>query len=138
MNKRLVAKNINERLEKNGMTGKALADAIGASTSAVSSWRTGDSEPSLSYVLRMADVFGCKITDITGLLGGKNFSTKNVTPWLVRRKPGTKKVFEVVSFNEHNNGVIIAKEFKDLEEAQDFAAEANLMIGRAERLIGNA
>lgn len=120
MNKRLIAKNINGWLEKSGMTGKALADAIGASTSAVSSWRTGESEPSLDYASKMANVFGCKMTDITGLLGGKNFSTKNISPWLVRRKPGARNIFEVVSFNEHDNGVVIAKEFKDVDSAQDW------------------
>lgn len=53
----------------------------------------------------------------------------SVSPWLVRRKPGTKREFQVVSF--YGGETTIAKDFDNLDDAQEFAMEANLMIGRA-------
>ena len=52
----------------------------------------------------------------------------NVTPWVIRRKPGNKKLFEVVSYDGERNKLVIAKEFKDIVSAQQFADEANRML----------
>lgn len=67
----------------------------------------------------------------------KSMIARNVSPWLVRRSPENHKLFEVVSFNEWNDGVVIAKKFKNLEKAQEFAKEANLMIGRGGARVRN-
>lgn len=66
-----------------------------------------------------------------------NGASRNISPWVTRRKPGTRNVFEVVSFNECDGDVVIAKEFKNLERAQEFAMEANLMIGRGGESVKN-
>lgn len=55
---------------------------------------------------------------------------RNVSPWLVRRSPKHYRRFQVVSFNEGSNVVVVAKEFDDVDEAQEFAKEANRMIMR--------
>ena len=55
---------------------------------------------------------------------------RNVSPWLVRRDPKTQRKFQVVSFNEKSGKAVVAKEFNSVAEAQDFADEANRMIGR--------
>ncbi len=56
---------------------------------------------------------------------------KDVSPWLVRKKPGEKKRFEVVSYTrDKKNSPVIAGEFKDMQSAQRFADEANRMLAR--------
>lgn len=67
----------------------------------------------------------------------KRRTARNVSPWLVRRSPENHKLFEVVSFNEWDDGIVVAKKFKNLEKAQEFAREANLMIGRGGAHVKN-
>lgn len=69
----------------------------------------------------------------------KRKTVRNVSPWLVRRSPENHRFFEVVSFNEwdDDDDVVVAKKFKNLEKAQEFAREANLMIGRSGACVRN-
>lgn len=62
---------------------------------------------------------------------------RDVSPWLVRRDPETRRKFQVVSFNKRSMKVIVAKEFKDVTKAQEFADEANRMIGRGGARVRN-
>lgn len=63
---------------------------------------------------------------------------RTVSPWLVRRKPGNRRIFQVVSFDEIVNGdPVVAEEFKDINRAQEFAAEANLLIGRVDEFVND-
>ena len=67
----------------------------------------------------------------------KGTTIRSVSPWLVRRSPENRKFFEVVSFDKWSDGVVVAKKFKNLEKAQDFAREANRMIGRGGARVRN-
>ena len=50
--------------QRNGMTQQALADALGASTSAVQKWERGQSEPNTRTLQRMADLFGVSLDEL--------------------------------------------------------------------------
>lgn len=58
---------------------------------------------------------------------------RNISPWLVRRDPKTRRKFQVISFNERSGKAVIAKEFNNVADAQEFADEANRMLGCATR-----
>ncbi len=53
---------------------------------------------------------------------------RNTTPWMIRRSLKHRRRFQVMSFE--NNNVVIAKEFDNIDDAQEFAKEANRMIMR--------
>lgn len=50
-------------LDKNDMSQKELAEKLGVSTSAVSSWCNGDKSPRMNKVDAMCEIFGCKRSD---------------------------------------------------------------------------
>lgn len=56
--------NIRELLIKNKITEKVLADRIGVSEGSISRYISGDREPKISIVIKMAQVFKCRIEDI--------------------------------------------------------------------------
>lgn len=58
-----------------------------------------------------------------------------VTPWVIRRKPGSRQRYQVVSMSDRNAGLVIAGEFNNLETAQEFASEANAMWYKAKTAI---
>lgn len=51
-------------LEKNDMTQKDLANALGVGTTAVSDWINGRKSPRMSKVDAMCDLFGCTRSDL--------------------------------------------------------------------------
>lgn len=53
------------RLAK-GLTQKAVADYIGCSTVVYSRYETGDREPSIETLIKIADLFGVSLDDISG------------------------------------------------------------------------
>lgn len=50
-------------LDQNDMSQKELAEKLGVSTSAVSSWCNGDKSPRMNKVDAMCEIFGCKRSD---------------------------------------------------------------------------
>ena len=48
------------------MSQQGLADAIGVSQQCVSDWEHGNSDPTLTYLWRMADLFGVSIDILCG------------------------------------------------------------------------
>lgn len=60
---------------------------------------------------------------------------RDISPWVVRRDPETRRRFQVVSFNKRSGKAVIAKEFKNVAKAQEFADEANRMIGRGKKKV---
>lgn len=62
---------------------------------------------------------------------------RDISPWVVRREPNKRRTFQVVSFNKRSGKTIVAKEFKDVAKAQEFADEANRMIGRGGARVRN-
>ena len=51
------------RKERN-MTQVELSEKLGVTASAVTMWETGNREPSISMVKKIADIFGCKVDDL--------------------------------------------------------------------------
>lgn len=43
-----------------------LAKKLGVTSSCVSSWEVGRNEPNMGMVCKMADIFGCKVSDLMG------------------------------------------------------------------------
>jgi transcriptional regulator with XRE-family HTH domain len=60
--------NLKEIRIAKGQTQKAVADYIGCSSVVYSRYETGDREPSIDMVVRIADCFGVSIDDIVGRL----------------------------------------------------------------------
>lgn len=52
---------------------------------------------------------------------------RDISPWVVRRKPGSRRKYQVISMDDPNVDLVIAGEFDSVETAQEFASEANAM-----------
>ena len=57
MNKELFTDNLIRLRKEHGMTQKRLADALGISDRSVSKWETGETEPDISTLCRMAELY---------------------------------------------------------------------------------
>ena len=57
---------IKELREERGLSLMALARSIGVSDTAVCKWENEVAEPKLSYILKLADFFGCSADFILG------------------------------------------------------------------------
>lgn len=62
--KRIISKNIRRYLDLRHMQQKELAEAIGEKKNTVNTWCTGKAEPPANKVQKMAEFFGCNITDL--------------------------------------------------------------------------
>ena len=62
--KRIISKNIRRYLDLRHMQQKELAEAIGEKKNTVNTWCTGKAEPPANKVQKMAEFFGCTITDL--------------------------------------------------------------------------
>ena len=50
-----IAANIRRAQENKGMTGRQVADAVGATPMQYSKWRVGETPPGLGYMIKLAD-----------------------------------------------------------------------------------
>lgn len=66
---------IRELREQNDLSMLELAAKIGVSDAAICKWENGDHEPKASYIIRLADFFGCTTDE---LLGRENYGTGNI------------------------------------------------------------
>lgn len=64
---KIIGYNIKRLLDQKGCTQLEFAKAIGEKQTTVSMWMTGKAVPRFSKFSKMADFFGCKVTDITEL-----------------------------------------------------------------------
>lgn len=62
----MYGKRIRELREERGISMMALANAIGVSDTAVCKWENQVSEPKLTYIVRLADFFGCSADYLVG------------------------------------------------------------------------
>lgn len=77
--KNVIGCNIRFLREKNNFTQQQLADKLNVSFTTVSSWETGNSEPKMGMLERLAIIFGCDKTDII------DDELKNMYPDIIRR-----------------------------------------------------
>jgi len=70
--KRIISKNIKRYLSLRHMQQKELAKAIGENVTTVNTWCTGKIEPPASKVQKMAEFFGCMMTDLIDDNSGKS------------------------------------------------------------------
>lgn len=54
------------RKNKTNLTMKELGDMVGVSESAIGYWETGKRQPSLEMLSKLAEVLGCRVSDIIG------------------------------------------------------------------------
>ncbi|HBF86055.1 MAG TPA: transcriptional regulator [Clostridiales bacterium] len=52
--------------KEEGLTQKALAEKIGYAAHNVGDWERGKAEPSISDLIKLADVFGCSVDYLIG------------------------------------------------------------------------
>lgn len=57
--------NITKKRKEMGITQKELASLIGVSESAISKWKSGDNEPSMKNLKKIADVLNCSMSELT-------------------------------------------------------------------------
>ena len=57
---------LKELREERGVSMMTLAKAIGVSDTAVCKWENQDSEPKLSYIIKLADYFNCSADYLIG------------------------------------------------------------------------
>lgn len=62
----IYGKRLKELREERGISMMALAKAIGVSDTAVCKWENQDSEPKLSYIIKLADYFNCTADFLIG------------------------------------------------------------------------
>ncbi len=53
-----------EYRKKAGLTQKDLAELMGVTQSSVSAWETGNNDPCLKKLLRLAELLGCRPEDL--------------------------------------------------------------------------
>lgn len=63
-NKNIFAENLQKYMEDNGVTRRALSDALGISYYTITSWVNGSKYPRMDKVEMMADYFGVKKSDL--------------------------------------------------------------------------
>lgn len=56
--------NLERFMKATGMSGGQIARELNVDPSAVSSWRNGRYFPNLEKLSQLADIFGCKVTDL--------------------------------------------------------------------------
>lgn len=61
---KIISKNLVRLIYESGKTQKEIAQDLGVSTSALSSWVNGERIPKMSKIDMMCNYFGCKRTDI--------------------------------------------------------------------------
>ena len=64
--KNLFAENLRTLRKERGLSQGKLAEAVGVSQQCVSEWERGKIEPTLSYLWRLADLFGVSIDVLCG------------------------------------------------------------------------
>ena len=57
--------NITKKRKEMGISQKELAALVGVSESAISKWKTGDNEPSMKNLKKIADVLNCSMSELT-------------------------------------------------------------------------
>lgn len=57
--------NITKKRKEKGISQKELASLIGVSESAISKWKSGDNEPSMKNLKKIADVLNCSMSELT-------------------------------------------------------------------------
>lgn len=62
----MVGDNIRKVRMKRGLTQAQLADRVNVSEKTVSSWEVNRTEPSMSYIERIADVLTCQKSELLG------------------------------------------------------------------------
>jgi len=101
--------------ESMGLTQKELAEKIGISEKAVSSWEVGAATPRMGMMQALADVFGVRMVDLLS-----DSTTENdFNPDLVPRRNHPKSVFDRVT--------------KDLNDFDDM--QLKRLISYAQKLI---
>ena len=91
--------NIRELLIKNNMTEKELADLLGIKEASVSRYINNVREPRISIVIKMAEIFNCKVEDIYYIEDMINTNTED-------EKHATKHIN--LTFEKPNNTMIIS------------------------------
>lgn len=66
---------IRELREQNGLSMIELGVKIGVSDAAICKWENGNHEPKATYIVKLADYFGCTTDE---LLGRENYGTGNI------------------------------------------------------------
>lgn len=59
-----IGKNIKEKRQAAGMKQAELAEKVNATQRQVSSWESGKFMPSIENIVKIADVFGCKVDEL--------------------------------------------------------------------------
>lgn len=59
-----IAKNLQEKRSKAGITQKQAADAIGVQQSTISMWESGNSVPTVTTLIKAAEVYGCTAAEL--------------------------------------------------------------------------
>ena len=67
----MFGKNIREMRKEMGLSQKALADRIGATQGAVYFWEKEINEPTVGYLLSLAETFGVSVDELLTVDGGK-------------------------------------------------------------------
>ena len=63
MNREKFIENLKSAREERGFTQKQVAEALGVSDRTYSKWETGDTEPGIELICRLAEFYGCAATD---------------------------------------------------------------------------
>lgn len=66
MNKKEFAENLKNLRAENNMSQADLAKRLGVTQQCVSEWELGKTEPTLSYLCALADVFGLSLDALCG------------------------------------------------------------------------
>lgn len=56
-----IASNLRRAQSESGLTGRQVADGVGATPDQVSKWRRGEVSPSLAYLIRLAEVLSVEV-----------------------------------------------------------------------------
>lgn len=105
----MFGKNIREMRKEMGLSQKALADRIGATQGAVYFWEKEINEPTVGYLLSLAETFGVSVDELLTVDGGK------------KEEIGAKAKEMLALFarlTEKQRGILIdtAKEFLDRKD----------------------
>ena len=59
-----MASNIEKKRKEKGLLQSDLARELGVTQGAISQWEKGMTEPSIKYLVKMAQIFGCTVDEL--------------------------------------------------------------------------
>lgn len=87
--------------EEAGMTQKQLAEKIGNSQRNISNWESGNSQPDLETVVRLADLFGVTTDELLGRTGYCDTGYRGTDQNAIRYGEETAKLMQLAEKLTH-------------------------------------